>query len=91
MRDTSYVVDYDEAFKNVVAELKAHEPHDAVFSAIFTPAATAVMDSLFKETVSVHYCTLSAGRDEKLLDDVKKRSPLYNLKLNDFANRYIER
>lgn len=90
-RNPTYVVDHVETLENVVAELKAHGPYDAVFDAIGTPAATAVIGGLLAETGGVYYSTLPSGKDDKLPGKVEKRSASYGLKLNEPANRHIKK
>jgi hypothetical protein len=75
----------------VIAELKAYGQYDAVFDAIRTPAATAVIGGLLAETGGVYYSTLPLGKDDKLPGDVEKKAPLYGMKFNEPANRHIKK
>jgi NADPH:quinone reductase-like Zn-dependent oxidoreductase len=90
-RNPTYVVDHTQPPENVVAELKAHGPYDAVFDAIGTPAATAVIGGVLAETGGVYYSTLPPGKDDKLPGNVEKKTPLYGMKFNEPANRHIKK
>jgi NADPH:quinone reductase-like Zn-dependent oxidoreductase len=89
-RNPTYIADHVEAPENILAELKAHGPYDAVFDAVGTPAATVVICGLLAETGGVYYSTLPPVKDEKLPDNVEKRFASYWLKLNEPVNRHIK-
>jgi NADPH:quinone reductase-like Zn-dependent oxidoreductase len=90
-RCPAYIFDHTETPEKVIAELKAHGPYDAIFDAIGTPTATAIIGGLLAETGGVYYSTLPSGNDDKLPQNVEKRFAIYGAKFNEPANQHIKK
>jgi NADPH:quinone reductase-like Zn-dependent oxidoreductase len=90
-RCPEYIVNHTETSEKVISELKTHGPYDAIFDAIGTPAATAIIGGLLAETGGVYYSTLASGEGDKLLGNVEKRFAIYTGKISDPANQHIKK